>query len=572
MLAIAMKTMKTFIPCSFNAQATGGDGARPRSNRRCTPLGVLGGLALLLPNLPVLAADPSPSIVALSSTAAGSPHASTGGTQVGPSMPHRLRIDGVTVLDGAALAIELQPMLTHLAPPDRLEALARRVEAQVRAAGRPFARAYVPSQDPARGEWRIAVVEGRYGRVELNGDATGDARPWFADLSSGLPIGTEFERQVLIASQLPGISVRAALGPGAAVGEGDVVLTLNRARRWEAEIDLDNHGNRHSGRHRLTASGHVNGVLRFGDRLSVVAGGNDGRGWQGSVGYGLPISTRGSRLSLSGGHHHYELGGEFKPLRAEGQVDIGGLAVTVPLVLTESSRVSWHIGAAMRRMVNRQRAVALEDPRRSTSVTAGLRGVTSLSSGSVAWGGVAMEAGKVRLRDPAWAAIDAAGPRVAGEFLVISADAALLKQWSAWGLLLRASGQIADKNLDPSSKFVLGGPASVRAWSLGEVSGDHGVLAQTELRYRWNALEPFAFIDAGRVKFHHTPWAAPKARVKDRDGRTLAGTGLGLRWRHGRWSAEGTAAWRLASVSQRRSASDSRAKVPQVWVSVSYAL
>ena len=178
----------------------------------------------------------------------------------------------------------------------------------------------------------------------------------------------------------------------------------------------------------------------------------------------------------------------------------------------------------------------------------------------------------MRLGDASAAALDAASARSAGEYLVLSADAALLRQWWAWGLLLRGSGQFSDKNLDASRKFSLGGARSVRAWPLGEVSGDHGALAQMELRYRWQTLEPFGFVDAGRVKFNHTPWEAGARARGAASGRWLAGAGVGLRWRHGAWSAEGTAGWRLGTAAQRVSVSDPKARAPQVWVSVGYAL
>ncbi|WP_431048059.1 ShlB/FhaC/HecB family hemolysin secretion/activation protein [Roseateles sp. L2-2] len=488
------------------------------------------------------------------------------------SNPPRLRIEGLRVLDADTVAQHWQAALDRRSDAAAVEAVVRGVERQVRAAGRPFARAYVPADGRTASELRVVVVEGRYGRVDLRGGAAREAAAWFDAVRPGRPIGDELEQQVQALSRLPGVSIDAGLGPGDEVGEGDVDLRVEQAQRWSLDLRADNHGNRYAGRERGSVAGHVNGLLLFGDRLTASAGANSGKGWDGAAAYQVPLGVRGTRVAMTASRHHYELGGEFAALGAQGLVDAVGVMAVVPLTTKGPGRLTWQIGVEGRRMLNEQKAVSLGDSRRAIALTTGLQAVLYPWAGAAAWGGAWMEMGDMRLRDADAAAFDAAGARSAGEYLVLSADAALLRQWGAWGLLLRASGQIADRNLDPSKKFSLGGARSVRAWPLGETSGDHGVLAQMEWRYRWKALEPFGFVDAGRVKFSHTPRTIPAGAKALPQGRMLAGAGLGLRWRHGPWSAEGTAGWRLGSMLQRTSVSDPKARAPQVWVSVTYAL
>ena len=484
----------------------------------------------------------------------------------------RLRIEGLTVLDADALIARWQPVLDRSADEAASIAIARAIQAEVRAAGRPFARVVLPARHPSEGELRIVVVEGRYGRVDLRGGAADQAQAWFDDLKPGRPIGDELERQVQAVSRLPGVTIHAGLGPGAQAGEGDVDLTVEQARRWALDLRADNHGNPYAGRWRGSVAGHAHGLLFLGDRLSASAGGNSGKGWEGAAAYQLPWGRRGTRISLSASHHRYQLGGEFTRLGAQGQVDAAGLTVLVPLTTRGPGQLTWQIGAEARRLRNEQAAVALSDRRQAAAMTTGLQAVLHPSADTAAWGGVWMEIGDLRIREASAAAIDAASVRAAGQYLVLSVDAAWLRQWRAWGLLLRGSGQVADRNLDASRKFSLGGARSVRAWPLGETSGDHGVLGQVELRHRWRSLEPFGFLDAGRVRFNHTPWLSGDAARTARVGRTLAGAGVGMRWRHGPWSAEGTAGWRLGTAAQRRSTSDPKGRLPQVWVSVSYSL
>ena len=508
--------------------------------------------------------------------------ASAGKTRPGSgrSAPPRLRIEGLEVLDAEGLTRQWQASLDRQWDRAGIEAVIRGVERQVREAGRPFARVHLPvdgtadgmANGTADGTLRIIVVEGRYGRVALRGGAAGAAAAWLDDIRPGRPLGDELERQVQFLSRLPGVAASASLGPGSEVGEGDVDLLVEQERRWSLDLKADNHGNRFAGRGRGSVAGHVNGLLRFGDRLTARAGANAGRGWDGAAAYQLPLGTRGARVSLTASRQHHELGREFALLRAQGQVDAVGATAVVPLTTRGPGSLTWHIGLEGRRIVHVQKAVTLSDPRRAIAVTTGLQAVMYPSAGTAAWGALWMEAGHLRLGDASAAAFDAASARSAGEYLVLAADAAVLRQWQGWGLLLRGSGQIADKNLDASRKFALGGARSVRAWPSGEASGDHGVLAQMELRYRCGTLEPFGFVDAGRVRFSHTPWdTSARARTRPQ-GRTLAGAGVGLRWQHGAWRAEGTAAWRIGTAAQRVSVSDPKGRAPQVWVSVGYAL
>ncbi|MFC0708151.1 ShlB/FhaC/HecB family hemolysin secretion/activation protein [Azorhizophilus paspali] len=52
---------------------------------------------------------------------------------------------------------------------------------------------------------------------------------------------------------------------------------------------------------------------------------------------------------------------------------------------------------------------------------------------------------------------------------------------------IHLQAQLSDGNLDSAEKFWLGGPYGVHAYPQGEATGDHGWLANIELRY---ALTP----------------------------------------------------------------------------------
>lgn len=82
--------------------------------------------------------------------------------------------------------------------------------------------------------------------------------------------------------------------------------------------------------------------------------------------------------------------------------------------------------------------------------------------------------------------------------------------------------QRANKNLDASEKFYLGGPLGVRAYGVGEGAGSQGELATFELRQRLSAKTTLAeFYDVGHIR----PWQS--AGISQRGG-TLSGFGMSL--------------------------------------------
>ena len=90
------------------------------------------------------------------------------------------------------------------------------------------------------------------------------------------------------------------------------------------------------------------------------------------------------------------------------------------------------------------------------------------------------------------------------------------------------SGQVADKNLDSSEKFYLGGVDGVRAYPANEAGGADGVLADLEARERlpgnFNTVE---FVDWGSVHVNennHIDGAATPNVEK------LKGAGVSVGW------------------------------------------
>ena len=106
----------------------------------------------------------------------------------------------------------------------------------------------------------------------------------------------------------------------------------------------------------------------------------------------------------------------------------------------------------------------------------------------------------------------------------------------AFSLFGRVYGQWANKNLDSSEDFSLGGPYGVRGWSVGEGRGDMGALGTLELRYdaplpaQYGHLQLKGFVDGGHVWVNKKPDGIVPANDCGCNSYGLMSAGLGARW------------------------------------------
>lgn len=451
-----------------------------------------------------------------------------------------VRIEGLSSLNPQALAASLGPLAGRSFDLAGLRALAAQVQEQVRAAGYLFARAYLPAQDLASGVLRIAVVEGRYREVGVTGDAATAtaARPWLQRLRPGEAItAAPLERALLLLGDLPGLQSASTLSPGAAIGTGNLAVQVTRIRPVSGEVGIDNHGNYYAGRGRVRAALDIDSPFVLGDQLAFRASYSLEGTSLGSAAYSLPIGSDGLRTLLSASRTDYELGREFASLGAHGTADVLSASVAWPLLRSRDSNLRLSGGLQEKRLVDERDSAASKEAKRVLLLPLLLSGDRRDSAG-LTWGSIGISLGHLELGVNEQVA-DAASARTQGRFAKASFEAARIQALSSdWSAYARLAGQWADKNLDSSEKFVLGGAYGVRAWPSGEAVGDAGVLAQVELRWRIGSAEPYVFIDAGRIRVNQLPFAAGD------NTRTIAGPGIGLRWSQGPWSTDATLARR----------------------------
>lgn len=493
-----------------------------------------------------------------------------GGAQV---MLSGVNIAGASVFSEAELLAVLGEIAGQSYDLPGLRGLAERISAHYRANGYPFARAYIPPQSMTDGKLRIEVVEGRYGKVQAQGDEesfVAGASGFLSPLKPGEIIDSaRLERATLILDDLPGIKIAPIVRPGQEVGTGDLDVRVARTPGFSGEVGVDNHGNRYTGEHRLRANVQWDSPFAFGDQLTARVLYSDEDMWLGNLGYSLPLGTSGLRGNVGYAHTYYELGKDFASLKASGTAKVTTLGVSYPIIRSQRGNLTLAASYQHKRLNDKQRLAATDDSKSSNSLPVALNfdRRDGIWGGGITYGSLSYTSGRLRLGNALETADRTSGQGTRGSFDKWNLDIARVQATPIANLILfgRLSSQWAGKNLDSSEGFGLGGANGVRAYPSSEGYGDGGWLVQIEARYTMGSFSPYLFRDAGRVKINANPGSL--SVPPNPNHRSLGGGGFGLRYNDGPWSADAALAWRSHGGSPQ---SDTRDRNPRFWLTALY--
>ena len=449
-----------------------------------------------------------------------------------------VRISGNTVYAEATLAALVQDQVGKEIGYSDLETLAARISKHYRDNGYMIARAYLPAQDIKDGNVEIAVIEGRFSKVNIDNKSrvrTSVIDNHVGGLKGTIAYSPQVERKLLLLDDLAGVAeARALLKPGTGFGESEITYEVAGAPLVTGILEAENHGNRFTGQNRVSAYMYINSPLGLGDQFNLRATkGFDGLEL-GRAGYTIPLGSDGFKLGASYTALRYKLGTFlFASTGTAGESETYTLTASYPIIRTRSFNLYVNGAYDWRDFQDRIIATATIIDKKTRALTTTLTGDLrdSLLGGGLNLYSLAYTNGKVDIQSPAQLAIDNVTVRSNGNFdkwnLHLVRSQAVTQNSSIY---LAYSGQKGGKNLDSSEKFILGGANGVRAYPQGEGTGDSGYVVNLEFRYNYNAkwlpgtLMPFVFADAGEVYANENPFAATTNK------RHLAGGGFGLNW------------------------------------------
>jgi len=477
-------------------------------------------------------------------------------------------LSGNLAIDSAELLSLLDDLRGRTVSLGELQTGANRITRLYRERGYPLTRAYVPAQEIDAGVVQIAVLEGRYGEIQVQNSSR--LRPaGFAPLNA-LQAGDTvhakpLERSLLLLSDTPGVRVQSTLTPGASVGATDLLVDIEPGPLVSGAVDMDNYGNRYTGAYRLGATVNLNNPLGLGDRLSLRAMGTEKDQRYYRAAYQLPVGPWATQVGVAYSDMDYELARDFGDLGAHGNARIASVHATQPLVRSRDFSLYAQLQFDDKRLKDDIDLFDSKSDKRSRVVIASLSGNSrdNFIGGGVNSFNLAWSRGSLNIDGELNQLIDELGAGTQGRFNKLNPSLVRLQRLSnRFSLYTQVQGQWTDGNLDSSEKISLGGAYGVRAYPQGEVSGDQGWLAQIELRYRLGALSPYAFYDFGRIDVN----ANPGPHVENRKERR-SGAGVGVRWLRNGWRMDAVTAWRVSGGAPQ---SDTRDPRPRTWLNVSY--
>jgi hemolysin activation/secretion protein len=475
----------------------------------------------------------------------------TGGQQVPISS---IRFSGHQALaTDEELQAQIKPLLRDRFSFGQMEQLADTVTRHLKNKGWILARAYLPEQDLSTGVLTIAVQSGRIdspadgsgievvAKTELQVDPVRIQRTFAARViqpGEGAVNAEDLERALLLVNDLPGVKAVTSLERGQVPGTTRLRIDAEQADPLSANVWADNYGNRYTGQERANASMQLNNPLRLGDQLGLMA--TKTQGVQlGSVTYSLPVGYSGLRTSIGASAMSYEIGKEQAKLGSKGQTRTTNIEASYPLLRGREFNLNIAAKAEQKDLRDETGGLVVKNKvvnNREVSLS-GDRFDQRLGGGIINFR-VAKTFGRLDLsREPTDLINDQSTAQANGSFEKWSYSfARLQKMTDALSFFISASGQVAQKNLDSSEKFILGGVSGVRAYPTGEGSGDQGWVSNVELRYDWSEMRSLGwgdvqlvgFYDTGRTQLARSPWIPVQPNASGLNSYSLSGAGLGL--------------------------------------------
>ena len=392
-----------------------------------------------------------------------------------------------------------------------LNAMLARINTLYRHRGIITAAAYIPPQTITDGALRVALLEGRLGKLEVRDAHYTDAaivRRWL-DVSPGDIVDVPRLRDTINRiNRGTNLGLRASIQAGAKPGQSDLVVDVQEPPHRLLRTFIDNHGASSTGEWEGGVVGILNGPAGRGDRLTLYT--IDSRGSRnGVLRYAIPVNGYGGVLDLSrSGGRIKVIHGPYKDLDVKGTSSDTALGYSQPLFEGPLSGMSLNTRLSRSESSTKVSGVRISD----VTVREGEIGLTWFRRSKAGYLQVSQSVQRAN--------VDAPGLPTRHFNLypgTLSYACLLSGRWTAH---VRAAWQGAsDANLPSSIGYQLGGADTIRGYEQGAVSGGRGYRLTLGTDYRWQRnLSQSLFLDYGWVD---------QGTSGDT---TLASVGTGLSW------------------------------------------
>jgi hemolysin activation/secretion protein len=456
-------------------------------------------------------------------------------------------VEGATVYatdSWAALTDRLRGRVTRA----EVEAVRQEILTRYRADG--YLLTGVTLADGGGGRVRFVVTEGHIADVKLDGDigpAGTQVLRFLNRLTEVRPIDSAtLERALLLAQDVPGVTLRAVLRPSAeAPGALTLIAQVQRVA-WNAMVVADNRGTTFTGPEGALLAIDANSFTEFGERttVSLYRSFNNTQIF-GQVATEVFVGASGLKVRLFGGSGTADPSGALRASRYHGVTTNAGLTASYPVIRTRQQSLgvfgtfelldSEIFTGSPARQASRDNLRILrggtEYARQDTWLGAE-RGAVSQASLRVSRGLSALGASPTN-------PLNVGRQNQVVEFTKVnfelSRNQTLFQPWEGASVALQATvaGQFSQDILPSAEKFYLGGARLNRGYYAGEVTGDKAWATALELQlntgYAFDILGyPF---DIASTFYGFYDWGETVENQKTDPNRRLQSFGAGSRLR-----------------------------------------
>jgi hemolysin activation/secretion protein len=372
--------------------------------------------------------------------------------------------------------------------------------------------AEMPNQDLTDGVVLIQIAEARFSGAVVE-DTTGQLSKTnlvqntieHQQPKNSLVDLKAIDKASSILAETPGVKTSVTLRPGANSGETEAVATISEGKKIDGNISLDNAGAKSIGELRALGKVTLNNPLGIGDSADAQAVHSKGMDFQ-RLSYTLPIGYSGWRAGINASNSQYKLiASEYIALNAKGPSSSQGVDLSIPILREKDTQLSVQFAYDQKRFRN-EALGEVQSQYTGSALTSTLSGSASQNQNSTTSGTAQLVRGLIDLSGSTASHIssDTSTVKTAGNYAKLKFNISQKYDFDASNTgLVSLQSQFANKNLDSSEKFYLGGMQGVRAYPTNEAGGSLGNLVTMEWQRqfmlqdnRWTAS---GFIDYGDV-------------------------------------------------------------------------
>lgn len=425
---------------------------------------------------------------------------------------------------------------------EELNNLTAEITEYCRDCGYTIPQAIIPAQEVKDGVLQIKVYISTYDKITIDKNTSKVAdrvlNKFIAPLKSGEVItDKKFEITMNNLNDLPGVTAKAIFSPGSKISSTNVSINIERRPIWNNYIFMDNGGGYYSGKYRYGFNTEINNPSHQGDKFIINGSltSHDVRDY--GIRYETPVGSRGTRMGIGYSQSSYEISTNdmYDSIGRSRGISIYGLT---PIYRDRLNRVTAIYGFDRRKIKDdinlkqyHQRLTVADKTANVWHV--GISGSQYypnqfLQYNTIYWyGGIHTDGG---------AYYDGHYHKLTGDLLRIWYD-------NKFNYRITGSYQLANRALDSSEQFYLGGIDGVRAYGTSDGFGDYGYLLSGEIRMKTDVkgLETALFIDIGGAK-----------NKANKSWDHLSGWGIGLRYeKENDWYAQLDYAWKINGRTDR---------------------